>query len=223
MCGRYTLKQLGEDFAEELGIDGVPEGLAARFNIFPTQDVLVVPNRPKRSFQRFRWGLVPQWAKDASIGQKLVNARGESLAEKPSFRSVFRRRRCAIVADGFYEWKKEGAGKTPYFVQLRGGKTFTFAGLWDRWAPPDGGEPVFSCTIVTVDANSLLAPIHDRMPVILGREAREAWLAPEERAPDELSGLLVPYAAAEMEAWPVSRRVNTPANDDPSLVTPVQA
>ena len=221
MCGRYTLKQLGEDFAEELGIDGVPEELEARFNICPTQDVLVVPNRPKRSFQRFRWGLVPHWAKDISIGAKLVNARAESLGEKPSFRDPFRRRRCAIVADGFYEWKKEGGGKAPYFIQLRGGGTFTFAGLWDRWVPPAGGAPLFSCTIVTVDANELLRPIHDRMPVILGRDAREAWLATDDPGAEALTRLLTPYDPAALEAWPVSRRVNTPANDDASLVAPV--
>jgi putative SOS response-associated peptidase YedK len=219
VCGRYTLKQLGEDFVEELGVEpaAVPDDIQARFNIAPTEQVLVVPNRPHRSIQRFRWGLVPYWAKDVKIGVKHLNARAESLASRHPFEGPLRRRRCAILADGFYEWAKTPTGKAPYFVQLRGGKPFTFAGLWDRWKSPDG-ESLFSCTIITVPPNELLRSIHDRMPALLSHEAREAWLSPDERTPEELTPLLRPYPAEEMELWAVSRRVNTVANDDPSLV-----
>jgi putative SOS response-associated peptidase YedK len=163
-----------------------------------------------------RWGLVPSWADDPGIGARMINARSETAPEKPSFRSAFRRRRCLIPVDGFYEWKRENGSKQPYYFRIDGGRPFAFAGLWESWNKD--GE-IRSCTILTTTANDLVEEIHERMPVILPRDRYDAWLDPEAEG-EELAALLVPYPGDDLEAYPVSRFVNSPGNDDPRCIEP---
>jgi len=227
MCGRFTLKGSLEDLARAFPFLELPEALPVRYNIAPTQEVAAVTNEEPRRVAFLRWGLIPFFAKDPAIGDRMINARGETLAEKPSFRHALRRRRCLVLADGFYEWRKnpDGKTKTPIYIRLRSGEPFAFAGLWDTWRPKSEpeAEPVRSCTIVTIEPNDLLAPIHDRMPAILPPDAVEAWLDPEERPSAELLPLLGPYPSDEMIAHPVSTLVNSPRNDRPECVRPAGA
>ena len=180
----------------------------------------MVANNSDRKLELFQWGLIPSWAKDPKIGNKMINARAETLAEKPSFRSALKRRRCLVVADGFYEWKKTGAAKTPMFIQLKDGRPFAFAGLWEVWQPPDGSL-IKTCTIITTEPNALMADIHNRMPAILSPEAYDLWLTPGELSADAVLPLLKPYDPTQMKATPVSARVNSPAVDAPELVLPL--
>jgi len=218
MCGRYTLATPGEVIAELFDLPDASQ-LAARWNIAPSQPVAAVraagPGR--RELVELHWGLIPSWAKERSIGARMINARAETVAEKPAFRAALRARRCLIVADGFYEWQKAGTRKQPHYVRMRDGRPFAFAGLWERWAPGQE-QPVESCVIVTTTPNEVLAPLHDRMPVILAAEEFPRWLDPETRDPAAVLPLLRPYPAGEMEAYPVGLRVNNPANNDPSCV-----
>ena len=219
MCGRYTLIKLA-DFLDVFPWIGPPDQPApARYNIAPSQPILAVPNDGKNKLELFQWGLVPSWAKDPSIGNKMINARAESLATKPAYRSAFKRRRCVIPADGFYEWRKESDGKTktPMYIRRRDHKPFAFAGLWELWRSDDGTE-LPTCTIVTGEPNELVKPIHDRMPVILTAEAMRRWLEPAELPPEELMELRVPYPADQMQATPVGRAVNSPRNDSPDCI-----
>ena len=228
MCGRYTLAQ-GEKIVEAIPNVTIREELRdiGRWNIAPAQDILAVANiapsgRPGTlEVQRMRWGLVPSWAKDASLGNKMINARAETLAEKPAFRKALQRRRCAIPADGFYEWRKNPDGtKTPMYIRLKNGRGFAFAGLWDIWESPDG--PLVTCTIITTPPNALVAPIHNRMPAILSPETVSQWLDPHPRDAAEMFSCLKPYPADEMEMYPVSRQVNTATRDGPDLIAPVE-
>ncbi|MFN7961933.1 MAG: SOS response-associated peptidase [Thermoanaerobaculia bacterium] len=220
MCGRYTLSTPGDVLAERFETPEIP-GLRPRYNVAPTQEVAAV-RRPKgaksgREMVLLRWGLVPRWAEDPSIGSRLINARAETAPEKPSFRSAFKRQRCLVLADGFYEWKKNPDGtKQPFYVRLKSGEPFAFAGLWEHWDKE--GEPVESCTLLTTEPNPLMAGIHDRMPVILDPACYELWLDPGVSDKDRLETLLAPYPADAMEARPVSRFVNSPANDSPRCV-----
>ncbi len=221
MCGRYTLTTPGELIAELFGLDSDPE-VEARYNLAPTQEVAAVrvdePGGPRR-FVRLRWGLVPHWAKDASIGNKMINARSESAAEKPAFRSSFKRRRCLVLADGFYEWKKvEGGAKQPWYFRLASGDPFALAGLWASWG--QGDEELETCTILTTEANELVRKVHPRMPVILEPAAYDLWLDPAEGDRARLEAVLGPADPAAMITYPVSTRVNSPANDDPSVIEP---
>lgn len=222
MCGRFSLALDPEELREAFGLIETPTMWIPRYNIAPTQPVAVITDaaRPKLDFMR--WGLVPSWAKDISIGQKLINARAETIREKPSFRSAFSRRRCLIPADGFFEWKKnEGSKKTPaepYYFRLRSGKPFAFAGLWEIWHSPEGDE-LKSCTILTTDANELVGTVHQRMPILF--EVDEAWTWLQPLAADALLALLKPFPAEKMEAYPVSRLVNDPKQDDPLCVKPI--
>lgn len=224
MCGRYTQVRPWAELVELYRITepATARNLAPRYNIAPTQDVPVVrPGKAGggRELTMVRWGLVPSWAKDLAIGARLINARAETLAERPAFRDAFRRRRCLIVADGFYEWQqRQGEAKQPHWITVADGRTFAFAGLWDRWAAP-GGERMESCTIVTTDASPALAPIHARMPVILDAEAFDTWLAIG-APPDDARSLLRPYGGA-LRIVPVSRRVNSVRNDDPGCIEAV--
>jgi len=226
MCGRFTLTVDPGELQQQFGLkEPPPAELAPRFNIAPSQAVAVVANNADRALELFQWGLIPSWAKDPKIGNKLINARAETLAEKPSFRNALKRRRCLVVADGFYEWKKEGgdprgAGKTPMYIQLNDGRPFAFAGLWEVWQPPDGGL-LKTCTIITTEPNALLAPIHNRMPAILPPGAYDKWLTPAELPSAEAMKLLRPYDPAQMKVVPVSSRVNSPAVDTPELVLPL--
>jgi putative SOS response-associated peptidase YedK len=197
-----------------------PDVFTSRYNIAPTQPVATVPNDGARQVQFFTWGLVPFWAKDPAIGNRMINARSETAAEKPAFRAAYRRRRCLILADGFYEWRAEpgSRSKTPMYVRMASGEPFAFAGLWEIWRPDD--TPLLSCTILTTEPNELVAPIHNRMPVILPREQYDRWLDPEEQRAGTLDDLLKPYPADAMTAYPVSRFVNNPANDAPAAIQP---
>ena len=218
MCGRFTMASPGEAVAELFELPVVPE-LAPRWNIAPTQAVAAVRADAAggRELVGLHWGLVPSWAKERAIGARMINARAETVAEKPAFRAALRARRCLIVADGFYEWQKAGARKQPWHIRMRDGRPFAFAGLWERWAAgPD--EVLDSCTIVTTTPNGVVAPIHDRMPVILERGDYAAWLDPGQRDPARLQPLLRPHPDVAMEAWPVGLRVNNPANDDASCL-----
>lgn len=214
MCGRFALTVDPADLQEAFPEFTFPPGIGLRFNIAPTQPVLVLPNNGTNKADFYVWGLIPSWAKDPAIGGRLINARAETLAEKPSFRGALKYHRCLIFSDGFFEWQaKPGMMvKVPHFIKLKSGRPFAFAGLWERWQSPDGSE-IKSATIITTRANSLVASIHDRMPVILSPSAYRQWLNPEPSIPVDLNGLLIAYPADEMTAYPVSMEVNSPAND----------
>lgn len=221
MCGRYTLSARPEQIAAAFELPEVPD-LEPSFNIAPTQAVATVrldAVSGSRRLHRMRWGLVPSWADDPAIGNRMINARVETVATKPAFRHAFRRKRCLVIADGFYEWKREGSRKQPYFIRMDGGRPFAFAGLWEHWERDAGAFE--SCTIITTDPNGLMGPIHDRMPVILRPEDYRRWLDPEQHEPARLQAMLSPYPADEMTAWPVSTLVNRPANDRPECVRPL--
>jgi putative SOS response-associated peptidase YedK len=222
MCGRYTLTTGKKEIAEQLSLFDVPD-LDPHFNIAPTQSVPVarrLPDQPRGEVVLLRWGLVPSWADDRAIGNRLINARAETVADKPAFRAAFRKRRCLVLADGFYEWQKTGSPKKqPYYFKLKDDGLFAFAGLWEHWDKE--GEVVESCTIVTTDANELLRPMHDRMPVILHRGDYERWLDPSNQTAKDLLPLLRPFPAEEMRAYPVSLHVNNPRHDDPNCVVPL--
>ena len=222
MCGRFVLSLTAVELQLALPWLTVPAQLIPRYNIAPGQPVAVVPNDGRHRVDLFNWGLIPSWAQDEKIGYRLINARAETLADKPSFRSAFRRRRCLIPADGFYEWQTASAAKTkiPMLIRLRSGEPFAFAGLWEEWHATDGSQ-ILSCTIITTTPNELLAPIHNRMPVIVPPAAYEQWLDPAEQRPQSLQPLLAPYPAEQMEAHAVSREVNSPKNDYPALLEPV--
>jgi putative SOS response-associated peptidase YedK len=221
MCGRFTLTVDPADVKDLYLKASFPDQFAARYNIAPSQAVLAIPNDGKNAADFFLWGLIPSWAKDASIGSRMINARGETLAEKPSYRGAYKYKRCLIPADGFYEWKSEPGTKTkaPYFIHMKGGKPFAFAGLWDEWRSADGAA-IRTCTIITTAPNPLMAPIHDRMPVILRPEDYAEWLDAAPRAPDSLQHLIAAYPADKMEAYPVSALVNSPSNDRAELLQP---
>lgn len=220
MCGRYTqtasLKELRERFsisASEI------EELAPRYNIAPTQDApVVVLEEGGRALKAFRWGLIPFWAKDPAIGHKLINARAETAAEKPSFRKPFAARRCLVLADGFYEWRRTGPAKTPLRAALPSRAPFALAGLWDLWKSPEG-ELVRTFTILTTSPNETMRPLHDRMPVILAKEAEGAWLDPK-TPPRDLAGLLAPWSGP-LEVYEVSALVNSPRNEAPACAEPI--
>lgn len=220
MCGRFTLTADVIALQATFPWLNIPAEITPRYNIAPTQPVAVVPNDGKNQLDFYTWGLIPSWAKDPQIGGRLINARAETLAEKPAFRVAFRRRRCLVLADGFYEWQQtKGGPKTPMYIRLASGEPFAFAGLWEVWNSSDGST-ILSCTIITTDPNELMEKIHNRMPVILPRDAYPIWLDPGEQNPSQLSGLLRPYPADEMQAYPVSRLVNSPSNDSPQCIIP---
>jgi putative SOS response-associated peptidase YedK len=222
MCGRMTFTI---DLSELAGIFPwliVPDvQVAPRYNVAPTQPVPVVANDGKQRLDFYIWGLIPSWAKDPRMGSRMINARAETIAEKPAYRAAFRRRRCLVLVDGFYEWRKEpgSSGKTPMYIRMKSKEPFALAGLWERWHSPHGDE-ILSCTIITTTPNSLLATIHDRMPVILPPETFDEWLDPGEKPPQALEPLLKPYPADGMEAYAVTPMVNSPINDSPECILP---
>jgi len=221
MCGRFTLTVNPADLQDTFTDYTFPTRFAPRFNIAPTQPVLAIPNNGKNKADFFIWGLIPMWAKDPSIGSRLINARGETIAEKPSFRGSFKHKRCLILADGFYEWKTIRGQKTkqPYFIYTKDRKPFAFAGLWDSWESADGSS-IKTCTIITTQPNELMETLHNRMPVILHPRDYKKWLDASPQAPENLLSLIKPYPADDMSAYPVSKLVNTPTNDSPQLVVP---
>jgi putative SOS response-associated peptidase YedK len=222
MCGRFLNRLPASETARIFGTVNAVPNWPPRYNLAPTQPVLAVRYNPEtraRSLDPLRWGLVPIWAKDLSFGAKCINAKAETVAEKPAFRDAFKNRRCLIPADGFYEWQKTAGGKVPHAIVPKEG-VFAFAGLWERWKDPASLEIVRSCTIVTGRPNELVAPIHDRMPVILPPETWPRWLGEEPASREELLDLLQPYPADRMRAYPISTRVNSVRNDEPALLEP---
>lgn len=217
MCGRFTLTVDPAELREWLELIDVPAQLTPRYNIAPTQPVAVVTSPTDRKVEIFQWGLIPSWSKDPSMGSRLINARAETVHEKPAFRAPFQRKRCLILADGFFEWKALDKGKQPYFIHLKSGKPFAFAGLWDHWTSPEGDERM-TCTIITCEPNDLMAQLHNRMPVILDKDVMWDWLDPA-ATPIALKALLVPYAG-RLEAYPVARLVNKPDYDAPDCIQP---
>ena len=218
MCGRYTLVEvdgLQRRFALE---ETLPEA-TARYNIAPTQTMPVIVRHSPNHAEWMRWGLVPFWAKEPGIGSRMINARAETVAEKPAFRRAFRARRCLVPASGFYEWQRGARGKTPYYIHLPDMPLFAFAGLHETWRGPDGAE-LRTYTIITTAANDLMAPLHDRMPAILAPDDEETWLDPDATEPEQLLPLLRPYPAKEMAAYPVAPAVNSPRNDTATLLEP---
>jgi putative SOS response-associated peptidase YedK len=223
MCGRFGFDIPRGVLAEHFGLGAAPD-VAPRYNIAPTQEapvVLLHPDSGARVLRALRWGLVPSWSKDPRAGARLINARAEGAADKPAFRAAFKRRRCLVPAAGFYEWKRLPKGKQPWWIRLRGGGPLAFAGLWEHWLDPQSDATLHTFTILTTAANPLVAALHDRMPVILPPRDYTVWLDPDAARPD-LDALLVPYPPELMEAWPVSQRVNSPKNDDPSLLDRVE-
>ncbi len=221
MCGRFALIVDASVLADVFDVDP-PQELQPRFNIAPTQTVPIIRtgNATPRECALVRWGLVPSWAKDEKMGARMINARGETVAEKPSFRSAVKSRRCLIAANGFYEWVRTADGKQPHYIHFSDGRVFAFAGLWERWIKGEEG-PLDTCTIITTTPNDLIAGLHDRMPVILPPKRFAEWLRPQPLAPKRLQEFLVPHPAEGMEAYPVSTYVNKPANDGPECVARV--
>jgi putative SOS response-associated peptidase YedK len=221
MCGRYTQTVDLETLKDRFGFVTSEVTLGPRYNIAPTQEAPVVIKEDSRILKMMRWGLVPYWAKDESIGYRMINARAETIAQKPSFKKPFKERRCLVLADGFYEWKKtERKGlKIPMRFVLKSRMPFAFAGLWDVWQKP-GGDRLLSFTIITTEANDLMRPIHNRMPVILHRENEELWLDPELKDFNKLASLLTPYPSDMMESYEVAPLVNSPRNDTPECIEP---
>jgi len=222
MCGRFSLVADPDDLREAFPWLNIPVPNTLRYNIAPSQPVAVIPNDGKNQLDYFVWGLIPSWAKDPTIGNRMINARSETLHEKPSFRSAFQRRRCLIPASGFYEWKVEPGrkAKTPMYIRKKSGKPFGFAGLWENWNSPDGSS-ILSCTIITTAPNDMMKEIHNRMPVILPESSYSLWLEPGEPELERLKTLLKASSAEEMIAYPVSNLVNNPANDVPACIEPV--
>jgi putative SOS response-associated peptidase YedK len=217
MCGRFAQRSDPKRLAREFKVAEMPD-VEARYNIAPTQDVLSVRQAENdREAIFLKWGLIPSWAKDGSMGARFINARSETVEEKPAFREAFKRRRCLIPADGFYEWQRTEGAKQPFFFQLKDERPFGFAGLWERWQG-EGGQAIESCTILTTEANEVLRPVHDRMPVILHPDDYELWLDEDVRKRDLLKDLLRPYPASEMMSHPVSARINSPRNQGATLI-----
>lgn len=219
MCGRFTLTADLNAIQQAFDLDPITGAFYPRYNIAPSQPVAIITNHEPKQLTYVQWGLIPSWAKDPKIGNKLINARSETAAEKPSFRSAFKRRRCLIPADGFFEWSKQGKKKVPMYIHLDGNSVFAFAGLWETWHSPDGGE-LQTCTILTTEPNELIKPLHHRMAVILEPDTYDTWLSPDELPADALMPLLTAYPADKMHVYPVSTQVNSPANDDPSVIEP---
>ena len=218
MCGRYSLTRPIKTIAEHFGAREIPWEAPPRYNVAPSQILPVVIQGPEgRRLDRMRWGLVPSWARSPEIGNRMINARSETVTEKPAFRNSFKSRRCLVPADGFYEWRREAEGKTPYYIRLKTGDLFAFAGLWAEWNA--NGTPLRTYTILTAPANRRLQPLHERMPVILLPGQYDLWMqagAP----PDSLKSLLAPLEQDLLEFYPVSRHVNSPKNDDPECLQP---
>ena len=234
MCGRFTLTTEMRVIADRFGVD-YPRGFSGtgnqtssadsytpRFNIAPTQSVIVINDTGQRQLVAMRWGLIPSWTSDPSIGNRMINARAETIANKPAFRTALKKRRCLVIADGFYEWRKVGPQKQPVRIVLKNREPFGFAGLWEQWNAPTG-ETVLSCAIITTASNTLLKTVHDRMPVILARSDEGAWLDPKIEDPGTLLPLLKQYPSELMEFYPVDRIVNSHAHDTPQCIVPIES
>ncbi len=217
MCGRYSFAIEDELIKERFGISVRSAIYKARYNCAPSQELAVISNAHPDELRCFRWGLIPFWAKSPSISYKMINAKAETIDERPAYRNAFKKRRCLVPADGFYEWKKNGS-KIPYRIVLKNGDPFAMAGIWEKWVSRDG-EIIHSFSIITTEPNELMAPVHDRMPVILLPETEKMWL--DDTSEEVLKGLLKPYPPGLMKAFPVSTLVNSPKNDSPEISKPL--
>ena len=222
MCGRFTQTASPEVIAQQFAITNPPL-FTPRYNIAPSQPIAAIridSDTPTGTLVMLRWGLIPSWAKDPKIGNQCINAKAETVAEKPSFRSAFKKRRCLIAATGFYEWQVQSHAKQPMWIGLKSQRPFAFAGLWEQWTPADG-EPLETCTIITTEPNDLMAPIHNRMPVILAPTVYNQWLDPTFQQTEPLKALLRPYPSEELLVYAVSTLVNNPCHDAPQCLEPV--
>lgn len=218
MCGRFTFAVKPDEIIYRFGLDSIPFDILPRYNIAPGENIsAIIEDKGQRRIGQLRWGLVPSWAPDARGGYKMINARAETLTEKPAFRRLFERKRCIIPADGFYEWQQRPSGKQPMRIMMRNGEPFAFAGLFDTWSSPEG-EKINTCTIITTRPNEVVRDIHDRMPVIIRKEDESIWLNRERYDAALLQSLLVPYDSAQMRAYPVSSMVGSPKNDMPECI-----
>lgn len=222
MCGRFTLFSSQKEIQDQYQLSWDGE-IRQRYNIAPTQSVLVViqDESGERKAEWFRWGLIPFWAKEPSIGNRLINARGETVDQKPSFRHLLTRKRCLILTNGFFEWQKQGRRKQPYFISRKDQKLFSFAGLWDYWQSDE--QAIYSCTIITTEANERIKPIHSRMPVLLDGEQEQLWLDPSLTDRDYIKSLLVPFDEEAIDVQPISTLVNSPRNDEPDILKPIDS
>lgn len=225
MCGRFTATFEFREIKIRWNLQGDLPYFAPRYNIAPSQSVpVIVKGEHGNEAKLMKWGLVPSWAPDPSIGNQMINARAETLLKKPSFRNLVSQRRCLIPADGFYEWRREGNRKVPVWIHLKKKEPFAFAGLWDSWRNVELGDILYTCTIITTEPNALLRPMHNRMPVIYDREMGRQWLEHSYGAfQDSLDAVLRPWPSEYMEAWDVSPIVNAPANDTPECIQPLPA
>lgn len=222
MCGRFSQTASPDIIAEQFQIPDLPL-FSPRYNIAPSQSVAAIriePDTTTRRLVQLRWGLIPSWAKDPKIGNQCINAKAETVAEKPSFRSAFKKRRCLVIATGFYEWQVQGRTKQPMWIGLRNKRPFALAGLWEHWKPAEG-EPLETCTIITTAPNDLMASIHNRMPVILAPSSYDQWLDQTFQQAEPLKALLCPFPSDELTAYPVSTLVNNPRHDAPQCLEPV--
>jgi len=223
MCGRFERSSSVDVIIRDFRINKASLEVKPSYNIAPSQDVLIIRinDNGERQLEACKWGFLPFWAKDPAMAHKMINARAETIATKPAFRSAFKKHRCLVIADGFYEWQKKEKSKVPFYVHLKSGKPFGFAGLFSHWSLEKDAEGICTCTIVTTDANELLEPIHDRMPVIVPKDKEDLWLDPATQEQDALEKLLTPYPSEEMEVYEVSPRVNSPAYNSPDAMKPV--
>ncbi len=217
MCGRFEIHSTLEIIAKVFGIDSITFDYEPSYNVAPSQDILLVVNDGKRRLIKSRWGFVPSWSKELSAGYKMINARAESVAELPSFQQAFQNQRCLVVADGFYEWKKEGAKKRPFYIRLKNGQPFGFVGLYNIWKSPEG-EQIYTSTIITTDANEIVQPLHDRMPVIAYPDQYDLWLDPSIHDKTLLRNILKPFPSEELEVYEVTPNVNSPKNNAPENI-----
>lgn len=217
MCGRFAFYSPTEAAAALFGVATVPADVEPRYNIAPTQFVAAVRPGPAgpRELVMLKWGLVPFWAKDPAIGNRMINARAETVAEKPAYRAAFRHRRCLVLADGFYEWRRDGDRKTPYFIRLASGAPFALAALWESWKDAASGDELQTATLITTEANAFMAPVHHRMPVVLTPDTADLWLANGQALLDDVDRMMPP-----LTAWPVERRVNNARNEGSDLIEP---
>ena len=219
MCGRFSLTASGETIAQQFDLAEVPD-IPKRYNIAPTQAVATVVSKDQK-YQPMRWGLIPHWAKDSKIGSRLINARVETVTEKPSFRNLIKQKRCLVIADGYYEWQSQKGRKQPYYFQVGEHQPFAFAGLWDTWRSPDG--EIISCTLLTTDASAEVSPVHHRMPVIVPPQAYSQWLDPNITDPEAVLPLLNSDIYQSLSSYPVSAVVNNPTKDSAECVQPVES
>ncbi len=221
MCGRFSLTKEELEIEKRFNARFYSNDLVKRYNVAPSQLALVMTDEKPEELQMYKWGLIPSWAKEASIGNKMINAKSETIFEKPSFRNLIKKRRCLVISDGFYEWKPLASKhKQPFRIGLKGDELFAFAGLWDSWTDKESGEMIHSFTIITTNANKLVAPIHDRMPVILEREDEKKWIS-HNISQDEIVKMLTSYPTEKMKAYPVSEKVNSPRNDSEEVIEEV--